>query len=104
MDANAHTSLGKVLYELGRYEESRDIYRQAIYLDSSKSQAYHEQREALLNKGKALYELGRFEDALAAYEQSISFDPDSKDAFVEKGRTLDKLLRYKELALHSSSV
>ena len=58
MDANAHTSLGKVLYELGRYEESRDIYRQAIYLDSSKSQAYHEQREALLTKGRLSMNLG----------------------------------------------
>ena len=67
-----------------------------IYLDSSTSQVYNEQRETLLKKGKALYDLGRFEEALAVYEQVISFDPAHKDVYVEKGKTLDKLARHKE--------
>src|SRR5207248_10230901 len=58
MDANPHTHLGTVLYALERYEESRDAYRQAIYLDSSKTQAFDQQRQELMNRGKVLYDLG----------------------------------------------
>jgi len=96
MDANAHICLGKVLYELERYEESRDAYKQAIYLDSSKTQAFDQQRQELMNRGKMLFDLGDFEEALAVYTKAISFDPHFKDGYVGKGKTLDKLKRYKE--------
>src|SRR5207247_81887 len=67
-----------------------------IYLDSSKSQVYEQQRQALINAGKAHYDHGDFEEALAVFEKTIHFDPDYKEAYAEKGRTLDKLLRHKE--------
>lgn len=96
MDANAHMYLGKVLYALERYEESRDAYKQAIYLDSSKTQAFDQLRQMLMNRGKALFDLGDFEGALVVYTKAISFDPHFKDGYEGKGKTLDKLKRYKE--------
>src|SRR5260370_18939981 len=71
-------------------------YKQAIYLDSSKTQAFDQRRQKLINRGKVLYDLEDFEEALVAYTKAISFDPHFKCVYEGNGKTLDNLKRYKE--------
>lgn len=67
--SEAHSNLGNVLKNLGRYNEAIVSYRRAIRL---KPKTY---ADPYVNLGGCFYDVGRFEEAQEALEQAISLDP-----------------------------
>jgi len=101
-DAKLYADKGAILYELERYKEAYTVYEQAIqsspYVerDSYIESIYLKKEKALIERAMDLYESGSYEEALTIYEQGIQFNPYNESTYTAKGRTLDKLGRYKE--------
>ena len=66
--AEAHSSLGVILQELGRLYEAEISYKKAIALKPHYSEAYN-------NLGVTLQELGRLKEALASYMRALKLKP-----------------------------
>ena len=80
---------GKLLSELGHYEEAIKLYDRA--LDGAPLFA-----EVFYDKGSALSELGRFEDSIESYDRALKLEPTFSRALVNKGKILYRLGRYEE--------
>ncbi len=76
-------------YELQRYEDALNNYKQAIEIKPEYAQAWNGQ-------AKALYELDSYEKALSAYDKAIELEPNYLDSWKGRGFVLNKLKRYQE--------
>jgi tetratricopeptide (TPR) repeat protein len=76
-------------YELQRYEDALDNYKQAIEIKPEYAQAWN-------GKAKALYELDSHPEALSAYDKAIELEPNYLDSWRGRGFALNKLKRYQE--------
>ncbi|GIW67570.1 MAG: hypothetical protein KatS3mg096_438 [Candidatus Parcubacteria bacterium] len=116
-------NLGLALFELNRYEEAIEVYKQVIALSPKYANAYNNlgfflsefslREEAIEaykqaitlnpkyataynNLGNALFELNRYEEAIEAYKQAIAINPNFTEAYNNLGNALFKLNRYEE--------
>jgi hypothetical protein len=89
--ARAHSNLGNTLQALGRLDEARAIYKQAIALKPDYAEAYS-------NLGSTLQELGRLDEAEASVRQAIALKPDYAEARYNLGTCLFNTKHY-EMAL-----
>lgn len=80
---------GNTFFELQRYEDALNVYRQAINLNPNYAQAWYGQ-------GKTLARLQKYSEALTAYEQAIQILPDYVEAWSGRGFVLKDLGRYQE--------
>ena len=76
-------------YDLQRYEDALNNYKQAIDIKPEYAQAWN-------GKAKALYELDTHEEALSAYDKAIEIEPDYQDSWQGRGFVLHKLKRYRD--------
>jgi len=77
------------LYDLQRYEDALNNYKQAIDIKPEYAQAWNGQ-------ARALYELNSHQDALSAYDKAIEIEPSYQDSWKGRGFVLNKLKRYQE--------
>ena len=89
--ANAGDLLKKAntFYDLQRYEDALNNYKQAIDIKPEYAQAWN-------GKAKALYELDTHEEALSAYDKAIEIEPSYQDSWQGRGFVLNKLKRYQD--------
>jgi tetratricopeptide (TPR) repeat protein len=80
---------GVSLSELGKPEEARAAFEEAIRLAPNFAVIYHTQ-------GIAFHNLGRHEEALVALEQAIRLNPNEAGAYNEKAFVLQDLRRHEE--------
>jgi len=80
-DTGLYRLRGRLLFDLGRYDDAVTAYDRAISLDTSNAAIWCE-------KGDALRYLGRYENASAAYDKSLRLDGTSTTAWEGKGRAL----------------
>ncbi len=76
-------------YELQRYQDALDNYKQAIEIKPEYAQAWNGQAQAL-------YELDSHQEALSAYDKAIELEPNYLDSWKGRGFALNKLKRYQE--------
>jgi tetratricopeptide (TPR) repeat protein len=120
---DAHYYLGKVLYNLGKLEESITAYHQTIKLNSKDVDAYSmlgfllcsqgKYEEAIINYrhaiklepknanfyeslGYALFRLDKFEEAASAYRKTLELDSNNIDAYKVLGNLAYQQKKYKE--------
>jgi serine/threonine protein kinase/DNA-directed RNA polymerase specialized sigma24 family protein len=124
--------VGKRLYQMKRFEEALEVYKQVISLNPSYALAYSEEGDVLVafqryqealavyeqalqieanlaethqKKGDILFLFGHYREALAAYEQALQFDPYLAFASYGKGKILFALKRYVEaLAAYEQAI
>jgi len=80
---------GETFFELKRYEQALDAYKQAVAIRPEYAQAWQGQ-------GNTLSQLKQHKDALEAYDQAIQIQPDYLEAWNSRGETLEQLQRYEE--------
>ena len=80
-DAEAHTSLGNLLQQLGRLDEAVAAHRRAIALEPDRAGAHN-------NLGNARKELGWLDGAAAAYRRAVRLEPDFAEAYSNLGEVL----------------
>jgi len=89
---NAYDAKGKILFELGRYNESIHVYDQFIMTDpGSKASA-----TALVWKGKLLFEMGRANESLDSLNRAVEVDSQSAEAWRWKAGISAELGRHEE--------
>jgi tetratricopeptide (TPR) repeat protein len=81
--AEAHYDMGRILYELDRYDEAVDAYTEAIRANPNFSYAYN-------NRGLCYLKLNRRDRALADFSDSIRTDPRNKIAWTNRGEMHEK--------------
>ncbi|HPC90326.1 MAG TPA: tetratricopeptide repeat protein [Methanothrix sp.] len=89
---NAYDAKGKILFELGRYNESIQVYDQFIMTDPGPRPS----AAALVWKGRLLFEMGRANDSLDCLNQAVKLDPQSAEAWHWKAGISAELGRYEE--------
>ena len=87
---------GNALFNLGRYDEAREAYDQAIKTASPNS--FHVP-SAWIGEGKALLALGRNEEALEAFRQALEINPTLVEAWKGKGDSQKALGRARDASL-----
>ena len=80
---------GQEHFFAGEYNESIEIYNQAIKLDPNSSLAW-------IGRGDALLSVGRYNESLENYDQAIELDPKSSIAWINRGNALLSVGRYHE--------
>ncbi|HIK05895.1 MAG TPA: tetratricopeptide repeat protein [Trichormus sp. M33_DOE_039] len=80
---------GNTFFELQRYQDALNSYRQATAMRPNYPQAWYGQ-------GKTLAKLERYQEALTAYDRAIQILPDYVEAWSGRGFVLQKLQRYQE--------
>ncbi|MCX6673380.1 MAG: tetratricopeptide repeat protein [Methanothrix sp.] len=90
-DFNAHDAKGKILFEMGRANESLDSLNQAVEVDPQSAEAWRW-------KAGIAAELGMYEEALAAYNETLRLGGQAENAEIwqEKGVVLMALGRQGE--------
>jgi tetratricopeptide (TPR) repeat protein len=93
--APALSSLGRLHYKAGRFEDLLETYQAEL-----RASGKNPQSAALLYKMGELFEerLGRDEDAIIAYRKAIEMDPFNHQALHALGRKLTERGRFDELA------
>ena len=89
----AHSNLGNVLFELGKFESALNAYDKAIQLAPTYAEAWS-------NKGNALYELERYDEALAHHDKALALHPGYAEAWSNKGLVLNALKDFKNALAH----
>ena len=84
--------LGVIALQKGQLQDSINLIKRAIAVDSSQSAAYS-------NLGNALMSLQQPEEALASYERAIALKPDYAEALNNRGMALRALQRQEEAQL-----
>jgi len=82
-------NLGTAYYDLGRYRQAIQAYKQAI-------KTKHDYLDASYNLGNAYLRLGRYAEAINAFEQAVAINPDFAYAHSNLGAAYGKLGRYHE--------
>lgn len=92
----AHTNLGLVLADRGRFDEAEIHHREAIRLDGTNSAVHN-------NLGRALAAQGRSDEALASYREAIRLDGANSAAhdnlgiaLAGQGRVTEALAQFRE--------
>jgi tetratricopeptide (TPR) repeat protein len=85
----AYNNLGAAYSGIGRYAESIDAFKQAIYINPDYAQAFN-------NLGNSYADLGRYVDAIDAYRQAVKIKPDYTKAYFNLGAAYHSLARYAE--------
>ena len=80
---------GDEAYELGRYHEALERYREAIEADSTLEAAHN-------NAGVCLEAMGKYEEAIKEYDKAIKINPRYETAWLNMGNSLLALGRKKE--------
>jgi tetratricopeptide (TPR) repeat protein len=75
---------GKEALSKGAYAEARDLFGQAVYLDSSVAEYY-------FNLGLALVKTDKFREAVNIFNKAIKLDPTNSDYLAELGHVYLKL-------------
>ena len=87
--AAAHSNLGSLLMDLGRFEEAIASCDMAIQLDPGFADAHY-------NRGNALFSLRRFIDAIASFRNAITINPQYVNALNNCGNALHKTRQFVE--------
>src|SRR5260370_6949 len=107
--AQAYYGKGLALSKLERYDEAREVYKNAVRFVSSQSQDYAVHAIFLFREGIRLFELKHYEEALDVYEiaiwlQRIALRINGSSTYIvlgemliAKGEVLFKLKRYQEV-------
>jgi protein O-GlcNAc transferase len=82
--AEAHTTLGVALRELGQIDGAVASYRRALEIKPDLAEAHS-------NLGIALQALGQLEDAVASYRRALELKPDFAEAYSNLGIALKDL-------------
>jgi tetratricopeptide (TPR) repeat protein len=85
----AQDNLGVVLTQLGRTQEAKEHYEQALRIKPDFADAYN-------NLGTALYQTGQFEEAIKQYQQALQLKPDYADAYNNLGTALRQTGKFEE--------
>lgn len=88
----AHSACGRVLQELGRYEESVACYNEAIAVEPYGLQVF----PAYCSKAFVLKDLKRLAEALASYDHAIELKPDDSEVYLNRGGILQELGRHED--------
>ncbi|MEI8011435.1 MAG: tetratricopeptide repeat protein, partial [Candidatus Omnitrophota bacterium] len=93
-----YNNLGTLLNEMGRTEESLEVYKKAIMLNPKYDNVYY-------NLGNYFNNLGRNEEAIAAYQMSTKLNPKFVSAYNNLGNSLGALGRHEEaLEVHKKAI
>jgi predicted O-linked N-acetylglucosamine transferase (SPINDLY family) len=87
--AAAHSNLGSLLMDLGRFEDAIASCDIAIQLSPDFADAHY-------NRGNALSSLGRFIDAAASFRNAVAINPQYVDAHNNCGNALHKTRQFVE--------
>jgi tetratricopeptide (TPR) repeat protein len=125
-DAEAHTNLGWTYYQLDRYEDAIQSFRQAVHLQPNSLSALSmlgmiygnlgrytesldycqralrvkpESANVLVDLSRAYVGLGQTEPAMEAAKKAVQIDPDSSHAHAQLGLIYVDLGRYAEAAI-----
>lgn len=79
----AYLGLGSSLYRLGRFEESRKAFEEALRRKST--------AEGWYDLGNAFFRSERFQDAVESYRRALEIDPNDQDARYNLELALRKL-------------
>lgn len=94
--ANAYVSLGMLLYESGRHNETEQLYREATQRCGNVPALHY-------NLAIVLEDLGRnAEEALKAYDQALTLDPNFADAHFNAARLHEGLGHARQAIRHYS--
>jgi len=85
----AYNNLGVTCYQLGRYQDAVEAYKQAIRIQPDFAEAHY-------NLGAAYGKLGRGQDEIEAYKQAIRIKPDHAKAYYNLGVSYKDLGRYED--------
>lgn len=88
-NATVLVTLGIDLSNSGRYNESVDVYNQALILEPGNSSLWN-------LKGSVLQKIGKYEEAIRAYNRALSIDPENIDAWNNKGSVLVEIERLED--------
>jgi tetratricopeptide (TPR) repeat protein len=91
----AHINLGTTLFQLGRWEESREAFAQAIATDPASALAH-------FNLGCVCDRLGEVETSIKEFRASIGLIPEMADAHLNLALGYEKTGRKSEAARHFS--
>jgi len=69
----AHFNLGNTLFRLGRLDEARQEYRQAIAID-------HRHFKAWYGVGSTLFQEGKYKEAIAAFQKALKINPNHPES------------------------
>jgi tetratricopeptide (TPR) repeat protein len=89
LEASAHSSLGKILAEMGRPQEALGHFEAAVRM-------HPERAEARFNLGLAYYHNARFEEAVLHLREAVRLDPALARAHLRLGGALAALGRHRE--------
>lgn len=84
VSAAAHSNLGNVLKDLGRFEDAVASYRRAIKLKPDLAGIHH-------NLGLALMEIRKFSEAAASFRRALTLEPDNAETHNDLGNALKDL-------------
>jgi predicted O-linked N-acetylglucosamine transferase (SPINDLY family) len=88
-NAGPYSTLGNVLFDLGRFEDSLPNYARALQLNPAFAEAFY-------NQGNALHKLHRNHEALASLERALALQPGNIEALNNRGDVLLDLDRNEE--------
>jgi tetratricopeptide (TPR) repeat protein len=80
----AYNNLGNMCSRLGKDEESVELYKKALGIDSHYAKAHY-------NLGIAYEKLGRFDEAAAAYKEAIRCAPTLAEPYEKLGAVYERL-------------
>jgi predicted O-linked N-acetylglucosamine transferase (SPINDLY family) len=83
-DTLIHNDLGKVLCELGRFDDALNSYAKAIECNPHHA-------EAFFNQGNVFYQQGRLDAALSSYDSAIELEPSDPLPFFNQGNVFYQL-------------
>jgi Flp pilus assembly protein TadD len=82
-------SLGVAYFELGRYQEAVEAYKEALRLKPDDAAAWN-------NLGNAYSDLGRYQEAIQAYKEALRLEPDNAVPWKNLGVVYRQLGRHEE--------
>ena len=92
----AHNNLGLALVSLGRVQEAKEQYEQALQINPKNAEVHN-------NLGNALSKAGRFQDAIQHYELALQLEPKLTEvhcnlggALLQAGKIQDALGQYEQ--------
>jgi tetratricopeptide (TPR) repeat protein len=91
--ANAYDSAGTSMHELGKMQETMELFQQALRIDPDCADAHN-------NLGIVLAQTGKIEEAISHYEQALRFEPDYADAHYNLGTALAQTGKIEEAIAH----